>query len=62
MADAERWIMRTRFAQFAREESGATTVVYGLIAAGLSIAIIMVMSGLGSKLNATLAWMHTALQ
>ncbi|MGA7489904.1 MAG: Flp family type IVb pilin [Xanthobacteraceae bacterium] len=54
--------MRTRFAQFAREESGATTVVYGLIAAGLSIAIIMVMSGLGSKLNATLAWMHTALQ
>ena len=54
--------MRTRLDQFARDESGATTVVYGLIAAAMSIAIVTMISGLGSKLNATFTWVHTTLQ
>ena len=36
-----------------KDESGATAVEYGLVAAGISVAIIAVMQGLGSKLNTT---------
>ena len=39
--------------RFAKDESGATAVEYGLGAAGISVAIIAVMQGLGSKLNTT---------
>ena len=38
---------------FLRDESGATAIEYGLIAAGISVAIITVVQGLGSKLNDT---------
>jgi pilus assembly protein Flp/PilA len=38
---------------FLRDESGATAIEYGLIAAGISVAIITVVQGLGSKLNTT---------
>jgi len=40
--------------RFANDESGATAVEYGLVAAGISVAIIAVMQGLGSKLNTTM--------
>jgi pilus assembly protein Flp/PilA len=36
-----------------RDESGATAIEYGLIAAGISVAIITVVYGLGSKLSGT---------
>jgi len=39
--------------RFVQDESGATAVEYGLVAAGISVAIIAVMQGLGSKLNTT---------
>jgi len=39
--------------QFLRNESGATAIEYGLIAAGISVAIIAVVQGLGTKLTAT---------
>jgi pilus assembly protein Flp/PilA len=39
--------------KFAKDESGATAIEYGLIAAGISVAIIAVVNGLGSKLNTT---------
>jgi pilus assembly protein Flp/PilA len=39
--------------RFVKDESGATAVEYGLVAAGISVAIIAVMQGLGSKLNTT---------
>ena len=45
--------MKKLFARFAQDESGATAIEYGLIAAGISVAIITVTSGLGSKLNTT---------
>ena len=38
---------------FLKNESGATAIEYGLIAAGISIAIIAVVNGLGTKLNDT---------
>jgi pilus assembly protein Flp/PilA len=37
---------------FLRNESGATAIEYGLIAAGISVAIIAVVNGLGTNLNA----------
>ena len=40
---------------FLRDESGATAIEYGLIAAGISVAIIVVVQGLGTKLNTTFA-------
>jgi pilus assembly protein Flp/PilA len=36
---------------FAKNESGATAIEYGLIAAGISVAIIVTVQGLGTKLN-----------
>ena len=38
---------------FAPNQAGATAVEYGLVAAGISVAIIAVVQGLGSKLSAT---------
>ena len=38
---------------FLRDESGATAIEYGLIAAGISVAIITVVQGLGTKLTNT---------
>ena len=45
--------MRTLFQRFLRNEDGATAIEYGLIAAGISVAIITVVQGLGTKLNST---------
>ena len=38
---------------FLRNESGATAIEYGLIAAGISVAIIATVQGLGTKLSDT---------
>jgi pilus assembly protein Flp/PilA len=40
-------------AAFLKDESGATAIEYGLIAAGISVAIIAVVNALGSQLNTT---------
>jgi pilus assembly protein Flp/PilA len=47
--------------RFFADESGATAIEYGLIAAGISVAIIAVVQGLGSKLNATFTSVQNAL-
>jgi pilus assembly protein Flp/PilA len=54
--------MTKLLARFAQDESGATAIEYGLIAAGISVAIISVVQGLGSKLNATFTSVQTALK
>ena len=46
---------------FVRDESGATAIEYGLIAAGISVAIITVVNGLGTKLNTTFTNISTKL-
>jgi pilus assembly protein Flp/PilA len=43
--------MKNIFARFVKDNSGATAIEYGLIAAGISVAIIAVVNGLGSTLN-----------
>jgi pilus assembly protein Flp/PilA len=48
--------------RFLNDESGATAIEYGLIAAGISVAIIAVVQGIGSKLNATFSSVQTALK
>ena len=37
--------------RFLNDDAGATAIEYGLIAAGISLAIIAVVNGLGSNLN-----------
>jgi pilus assembly protein Flp/PilA len=46
--------MIARVKRFMQDRSGASAVEYGLIAAGILVAIIAVMQGLGAKLNAAL--------
>ena len=47
--------------RFLRDEAGATAIEYGLIAAGISVAIIATVQGLGSKLNTTFTSVQNAL-
>ena len=53
--------MKTLVSRFLKDESGATAIEYGLIAAGISVAIITVVQGLGSKLNTTFGSVKNAL-
>jgi pilus assembly protein Flp/PilA len=45
--------MKNLVSRFVKDESGATAIEYGLIAAGISVAIIAVVNGLGTKLTTT---------
>jgi pilus assembly protein Flp/PilA len=56
------WIMRKLIARFATDESGATAIEYGLIAAGISVAIIVVVKGVGTNLTAVFTSVQNALQ
>ncbi len=47
--------------RFLKDSSGATAIEYGLIAAGISIAIIAVVNGLGTQLNAKFTSISTQL-
>ena len=48
--------------RFFRDENGATAIEYGLIAAGISVAIITVVGSLGTSLNTTFGSVNTALK
>jgi pilus assembly protein Flp/PilA len=45
--------MTTLLKRFLNDDSGATAIEYGLIAAGISVVIITVVNTLGSQLKAT---------
>ena len=47
--------------KFAKDESGATAIEYGLIAAGISVAIIGIVSSVGSQLKTTFTSISTGL-
>lgn len=49
-------------ARFLKDKSGATAIEYGLIAAGISVAIIAVVQGLGTNLNTTFSSVSTAIK
>jgi len=44
--------MKNLVKRFANDESGATAIEYGLIAAGIGVAIVTTVGGVGSQLNA----------
>jgi pilus assembly protein Flp/PilA len=50
------------FARFVKDESAATAIEYGLIAAGISIAIIVAVNNLGLTLNTTFTSINTQLR
>jgi len=52
----------SQFLRFLRNESGATAIEYGLIAAGISVAIIAVVQGLGTNLTNTFTSVSDALK
>jgi pilus assembly protein Flp/PilA len=51
-----------KIVQFQKNETGATAIEYGLIAAGIAVAIIAVVNGLGTQLNATFTSVSTQLK
>lgn len=53
--------MRKFLADFLSNESGATAIEYGLIAAGIAVAIIAAVQGVGAALNADLSASATAI-
>jgi pilus assembly protein Flp/PilA len=53
--------MKKLILRFLKDNSGATAIEYGLIAAGISIAIIAVVNGLGTKLNTKFSSISTQL-
>ena len=54
--------MKTLFSRFVKDQSGATAIEYGLIAAGISVAIIAVVQGLGTNLKTTFSSVSSALK
>ncbi|SHI00288.1 Flp family type IVb pilin [Bradyrhizobium erythrophlei] len=54
--------MKNLIARFVKDESGATAIEYGLIAAGISLAIIAVVNGLGSNLNNKFTSINSSLK
>jgi pilus assembly protein Flp/PilA len=54
--------MKSLFVRFVKNESGATAIEYGLIAAGISVAIIAVVNTLGSNLNDKFTSISTQLK
>ena len=49
------------FKRFLRDDSGATAIEYGLIAAGISVVIIGTVNALGGKLQTTFSTISTQL-
>ncbi len=47
---------------FFRDENGATAIEYGLIAAGISVAIIGAVNLIGGQLNTTFTSISTQLK
>ena len=54
--------MSKLFARFLKNESGATAIEYGLIAAGISLAIITIVNGLGTNLFEKFTSINTSLK
>jgi pilus assembly protein Flp/PilA len=55
-------VMRALLCRFATDQSGATSIEYGLIASGVALAIITVVTGLGTGLNTKFKSISTQLK
>ena len=54
--------MKLLISSFLKNESGATAIEYGLIAAGIAVAIITAVNGVGSSLSGTFTSISTSLK
>ena len=54
--------MSKLFARFVKNESGATAIEYGLIAAGIALAIITIVNGLGVNLDTKFTAINSSLK
>jgi pilus assembly protein Flp/PilA len=54
--------MKNMFLKFLADQSAATAIEYGLIAAGISLAIIAAVNGLGTALNTSYTTISTSLK
>jgi pilus assembly protein Flp/PilA len=54
--------MKRSLLKFWNDESGATAIEYGLIAAGIALAIIAAVNGLGSNLNTVFSSINSSLK
>ncbi|HEY7844329.1 MAG TPA: Flp family type IVb pilin [Bradyrhizobium sp.] len=54
--------MKHYISKFLSDESGATAIEYGLIAAGIALAIIAVVNGLGTSLNTQFSSISTSIK
>lgn len=57
-----RQVLKGMIQKFWSDESGATAIEYGLIAAGIALAIITVVNNLGSTLNEKFTSISTSLK
>ena len=48
--------------RFLKDENAATAIEYGLIATGIAVAVIPVITGLGTKLKTTFSTISTAIK
>jgi pilus assembly protein Flp/PilA len=55
-------VLRNMIFRFLDNEQGATAIEYGLIAAGIAVAIIATVFGLGTNLNSTFSTVSSSLQ
>jgi pilus assembly protein Flp/PilA len=54
--------MKKLYVRFMQDISAATAIEYGLIAAGISVAIIAVVNGIGNSLNTKFSAISTQLK
>lgn len=54
--------MRGKWTSFIKDESGATAIEYGLIAAGIAVVVITVVGTIGSRLNTTFTTVGNGLK
>jgi len=53
--------MKNLITRFLKDESGATAIEYGLIAAGISVVIIAAVNSIGTTLNEKFTYINTQL-
>ena len=54
--------MKRIFLKFLSDQSGATAIEYGLIAAGIALAIIAMVNGIGTNLNTMFSSVNSSLK
>jgi pilus assembly protein Flp/PilA len=62
MREQKQFAMKNLMSPFLKDETAATAIEYGLIAAGISVAIIAVVQGLGTNLKAIFGSVSSALK